>query len=118
VPGAPGRGPGEERELSPEELETIRRLHAELRETPVIDVLANHALGIWQLALVHLGVVTPPDDEGRTPAPDLPAAGVAIDALTALVDGLGSRFGEHEAVLREALTTAQALYVEVADASS
>ena len=42
--------------------------------TPVEDVVANHALGIWQLALVHLGVVTPPDADG-TPPPRRPRGG-------------------------------------------
>jgi hypothetical protein len=76
----------------------------------------NHALGIWQLGLVHLGVVTPPDEQGRPPTPDLASAGLAIDALAALVDGLGSRLGEHEVVLRDALAQSQMLYVEIAEA--
>jgi len=40
---------------------------------------------------------------------------VAIDALAVLVEGLGERLGEHEAVLRDALTQAQMLFVEVSD---
>ncbi|GIU87884.1 MAG: hypothetical protein KatS3mg009_2399 [Acidimicrobiia bacterium] len=117
--GAPGAaGPGDPgAPASPEELAALRELHARLVATPVADVVANHALGIWQLALVHLGVVTPPDEQGRRPAPDLPAAGLAIDALAALVDGLGPRLGEHEATLRDALAQAQRLFVEVADAA-
>ena len=78
-------------------------------------MIVNHALGIWQLALVHLGVVTPPDEQGRRPAPDLAAAGLAIDALAALVDGLGDRLGEGEEMLRDALGQAQMLFVEVAE---
>jgi hypothetical protein len=111
--GAPS-GSGEQ-PPSAEEIAALRELHARLVATPVTDVLANHALGIWQLALVHLGVVTPPDEQGRRFAPDLAAAGLAIDALAALVDGLGSRLGEHEPTLRDALTQAQRLFVEVAD---
>lgn len=111
--GAPS-GPGEQ-PPSAEEIAALRELHARLVATPVTDVLANHALGIWQLALVHLGVVTPPDEQGRHVAPDLAAAGLAIDALAALVDGLGARLGEHEPTLRDALTQAQRLFVEVAD---
>jgi len=100
---------------SADEIEALRELHARLASAPVADVIANHALGIWQLALVHLGVVTPPGPGGEQPRPDLAAAGLAIDAVAALVDSLGSRLGEHEAMLREALTQAQALFVEVAD---
>ena len=114
-PGPPGR-PGEaEPEPTAEEVAALREVHARLVATPVEDVVANHALGIWQLALVHLGVITPPDAAGRAPVPDLVGAGFAIDALAALVDGLGERLGEHEAVLREALTQAQMLFVEVSE---
>ena len=115
-PGAP-TGPGpDEPEPTEEEIAALRELHARLVATPVVDVIVNHALGIWQLALVHLGVITPPDEQGRPPPPDLASAGLAIDALAALVDGLGTRLGEHEVVLRDALGQAQMLYVEVADA--
>jgi Domain of unknown function (DUF1844) len=119
-------GSGEPRESAapaepaptPEEMEAVRELHERLAATPVADVIVNHAIGIWQLALVHLGVVTPPDAEGRRPAPDLAAAGLAIDALAALVDGLNERLGEGEQMLREALLQAQMLYVEIADAQA
>lgn len=100
---------------SAEELEAVRELHERLAATPVADVIVNHAIGIWQLALVHLGVVTPPDEQGRRPAPDLAAAGLAIDALAALVDGLTDRLGDGEPMLRDALLQAQMLYVEIAD---
>jgi hypothetical protein len=111
--GGPPAGP--EPEPSEEEIAALRELHARLVATPVADVIVNHALGIWQLALVHLGVVTPPDEQGRPPAADLASAGLAIDALAALVDGLGARLGDHEVVLRDALGQAQMLFVEVAD---
>jgi hypothetical protein len=106
-----------EAQPSDEEIAALREVHARLAATPVADVIANHAIGIWQLALVHLGVVTPPDEQGRRPAPDLVAAGLAIDALAALVDNLGERLGEAEEMLREALGQAQMLFVEVAEAS-
>ena len=113
--GGPPPGAAGEREPTPEEVEALREVHARLVATPVVDVVANHALGIWQLALVHLGVITPPDEQGRPPAPDLAAAGFAIDAMAALVDGLGERLGDHEAVLRDALTQAQMLFVEISE---
>jgi hypothetical protein len=107
--GAPAAEP------SADEVQALRELHDRLASTPVADVIANHALGIWQLALVHLGVITPPDEQGRTRAPDLASAGLAIDALAVLVDGLGARLGDHEPVLREALTQAQVIFVEISD---
>jgi hypothetical protein len=115
-PGAPAESGPAEPEPTAEEIAALRELHARLVATPVVDVIVNHALGIWQLALVHLGVITPPDEQGRPPQPDLASAGLAVDALAALVDGLGTRLGEHEVVLRDALAQAQMLFVEVADA--
>ena len=115
-PGAPGDdASGNQAAPTNEEIEALRAVHAKLVATPVEDVVANHALGIWQLALVHLGVITPPDADGRPPEPNLVAAGFAIDALAALVDGLGDRLGAHEPVLRDALTQAQMLFVDVSD---
>jgi len=111
----PPSGPPPADEPSEAELEALRELHARLAGTPVADVIVNHAIGIWQLALVHLGVVTPPDEEGRRPEPNLAAAGLAIDALSALVDTLGTRLGEGEQMLRDALGQAQMLFVEVAE---
>jgi hypothetical protein len=103
-------------EPSEEEIAALRELHARLAATPVADVIVNHAIGIWQLALVHLGVVTPPDESGRRPEPNLAAAGLAIDALSAIVDGLVGRLGEGEEMLRDALQQAQMLFVEVSEA--
>jgi hypothetical protein len=116
-PQAPSELDSDTPEPSPEEVEALREVHARLVATPVEDVVANHALGIWQLALVHLGVITPPDTDGRPAVANLAAAGFAIDAMAALVDGLGERLGVHEAVLRDALTQIQMLFVEVSDGS-
>lgn len=101
---------------SAEEIEAIRRVHDALRATPAADVVANHAVQLFQLAAVYLGLAAPPDELGRTPEPDLANAGVAIDAMAALVEGLGPRFGEHEATLREALAQIQVAYVQLAEA--
>jgi hypothetical protein len=119
-PPGPGGDPPAPPDPSPEELEALREVHARLVATPVEDVIANHALGLWQVALVHLGVITPPhetgaDETGEPPVADLASAGLAIDAMAALVDGLGPRLGVHEEVLHDALTQAQMLFVEVSD---
>jgi hypothetical protein len=118
TPGGNEPEPPEQQQPEPsqEEIEALRELHTRLAATPVADVIVNHAIGIWQLALVHLGVVTPPDESGRRPEPNLAAAGLAIDALSAIVDGLVGRLGEGEEMLRDALRQAQMLYVEVSEA--
>ncbi len=114
---APGAATAPAVPVTPEELEAIREVQAQIRATPAIDVVANHAVQLFELALVYLGVAAPPDEQGRMPAPDLAQAGVAIDAMAALVDGFGPRLGEHEPTLHEALSQIQMLYVQVADAA-
>jgi hypothetical protein len=117
-PPEPPPSPAEQ--PTPEEVAALRDLHARLAATPVADVIVNHGIGIWQLALVHLGVITPEVEAGRSASgaapPNLAEAGLAIDALAALVDGLADRLGEGEAMLRDALTQAQMLFVQLADA--
>jgi hypothetical protein len=113
-PASPGpSGPGAP---TAEEIEAVRQVQAQIRATPASAIVANHVVQLFELALVYLGVATPPDEQGRIPAPDLAQAGVAIDAMTALIDGLGPRYGEDEATLRDALAQIHLIYVQVADA--
>ena len=94
-------------ELTEEEVaEELRRVRAEISSTPVADIVANHAVGLWQLAVLHL---TP--EAGAEPRLD--EAGLAIDALAALVDGLGDRLGEHAQSLRDGLTQLRLAFVEL-----
>lgn len=97
-------GPGPDPELA-QELDELRE---QLAATPVADILANHAVGLWQLAIVHLA----PDP--HTP-PRLDEASLAVDAMAALVEGLGHRLGEHEAPLRDALAQLRMAYVQVTE---
>jgi hypothetical protein len=108
--GVPGGG-----EISPEELEAMGRLHDQLRATPAIDVVANHVVQLFQLALVYLGAGVGGDDPESTPVADLVQASIVIDTMAAIVDGLGPRLGDHEQTLRDALTQLQLLWVEIAD---
>jgi hypothetical protein len=91
--------------------EELHRVRAELAATPVSDIVANHAVGLWQLAVLHL---TPEGDD----APNLTEAGLAIDAMAALVDGLGDRLGKNAAPLRDALAQLRLAYVQVRDRGS
>ncbi len=73
--------------------------------------MANHAVGLWQLAILHL---TPdPGPDGSPTEPRLPEAGLAIDALGALVDTLGERLEPHYEALREAVTQLRLAFVEI-----
>ena len=106
-------GQAPEGEPSPEQIEEMLRSRAELASVPVVDIVANHAVGLWQLAVLHL--MPDPDPEGLPTEPHLDEARLAIDALGALVEGLGSRLAPHEEALREALTQLRLAYVQVAD---
>jgi hypothetical protein len=105
--------------VTPEELEALRRLHEQLRATPAVDVVANHVVQLFQLALVYLGAGAAPEEAATAaPAADLVQASIVIDTMAAIVDGLGPRLGDHEQTLRDALTQLQLLWVEIADESS
>ena len=109
-PGAsPGASPSTQATPEDAELaEELRRVRAELAATPVADIVANHAVGLWQLAVLHL---TP--EEGETA--NLAEAALAIDAMAAIVDGLGDRLGESAEALRDALAQLRVAYVQVRD---
>lgn len=105
-PGAPGAGDVDEATVR----EELRRVRAELAGTPVADLVANHAIGLWQLAVLHL---TPDED---TPI-HLDEAGLAIDAMAALVEQLGDRLGESTEPLRDALAQLRMAYVQLSEGS-
>lgn len=92
----------------------LAQMRDQLLATPVATIVANHAIGMWELAALHLGLTGGP--EGLPPAPpDLAQARLALDAVAALVEGLGERLGENEPVLRDALAQLRLAYVQVAD---
>jgi hypothetical protein len=86
--------------------EQLRALREQLAQTPVADIVANHAIGLWELALLHLSA-----EEGT--APDLEEARLAIDGVAALVEGLEGRLGRHTEPLREALAQLRLAFVEI-----
>ena len=75
---------------------------AQLLEAEVATIIANHALGIYELAALHITA----DD------PDLVEARLAVDALGALVEGLEGRLGDGEPTLVEALANIKIGYVQ------
>lgn len=101
---APGPGPGgaaSEEELAAQAAELQRFL----LEAPAEEIVAQHAMGLYELAVIHLS----------QPEPRLGDARLAIDALAALVDGLEGRLGEVGRQLRQALPQLQMAYVQIAD---
>ena len=92
--------------MTQEQYEELLRARAELAAIPVADIIANHAIGLWELALLHLS-----PDEGMPP--DLDEARLAVDGVAALVEGLGDRLGRHQEPLREALAQLRLAFVEI-----
>lgn len=108
-PAAPGPGPeagGLPPDLTPEqqaELEQLMAMQQELASVPASVVIANHAIGLFQLAAIHLNQRPPNLAEGR----------LAIDAMGALVEGLEGRLGEEEDSLRDGLAQLRLAYVQL-----
>ena len=109
----PGSGPStadfpDFDDLTPEQqaqAEEMARELAEARErlaqTPAVEVVANHVMGLYELGAIHLsgGAI----DEAK----------VAIDAMIGVMNELPGRLGENEPVLREALQQLQMAFVQV-----
>ena len=96
--------------LSPEEREQAEQYIRELAESrerlkavPASVVVANHAMGLYELAALHLSNQPPNFAEGA----------VAIDALGALLDGMKGRLGEAESTLQDALSQIRMAFVQL-----
>ena len=81
-------------------------MRQQLVQAPVELVVANHAMGLWELAALHLS---------HKP-PQLPQAQLAIDALSALLDGLQGRLGGDEQSLRDGLAEIRLAFVQIHNA--
>ena len=75
----------------------------ELARIPARVVVANHIVGLFQLATIHLGRQPPNLEDGR----------LAIDAMAALIEGLAGRLGDDEQGLRDALGQARLAFVSL-----
>jgi hypothetical protein len=94
----------EERAAAEEYARQVDEARRQLLELPAGPVVGQQALQFYELAAMHLS----------QPEPRLDDARIAIDALAAVVERLGSRLGEAETPLRQALNQLQLAYVEVA----
>jgi hypothetical protein len=117
TPGGEHRVPDEREPPAPEQPgggaeseDVAAAIQAELDEArqrlaavPAAEVVANHAMGLFELGAIHLS---------QSP-PRLAEASVAIDAMAALVDGLGDRLGSNAPVLRDALAQIRMAFVQV-----
>ena len=78
-------------------------MRAELANSPVEVVVANHCYGLFELAAVYLSQQPPLLDQAR----------LAIDALGSLVTGLEGRLGEAEEPLKDGLSQLRLAYVQI-----
>ncbi|MDE0065396.1 MAG: hypothetical protein OXN44_00835 [Acidimicrobiaceae bacterium] len=97
-------------DLSPEErarAEEMVKEMADARErlisTPAATIVANHAMGLYELAALHLSAQTP----------NFAEATVAIDALSAIADGLAGRLGGDEEAVKQALDQIRMAFVQL-----
>ena len=97
-------------DLPPEEQARLAAMQAEMEEVrrellaaPAAVVVANHAMGMYELAAIHL----------MSEPPQLVEASLAVDALAALVEGLEGRLGDAEPTLRDALGQLRAASLDV-----
>jgi hypothetical protein len=97
-PAGGGQGP------APEELEAeLAEVQRQLLETPASVIIANHAIGLFQLAALHL----------NQQPPNFVDAQLAIDALGAIVEGLGDRLGPDDEPLKDALAQIRLAFVQI-----
>lgn len=115
--GAPAGFPGgiDPSQLSDEEREQLEAAAAEMAEVqrrvaaaPAADVIANHVMGFYELAAIHLS---------QQP-PNLAQATIAVDAMRAVVENLNGRLGEAEPTLKEALGQVQMAFVQLTEANA
>lgn len=74
-----------------------------IRAADPVVIVANHCYGFFQLAAIHLS---------HQP-PNLASASLAIDALGAVLDSLGTRLGEYFEQFSDALAQLRLTFVQL-----
>lgn len=113
VDGAAGLAGGPSLEdLSPEERAQAEAMISEMAEvrqqiagTPASQIVASHAMGLFELAAIKLS----------TQPPLFAEAQLAIDAMAAVLDAVGDRLGDDAPPLRDGLTQLQMGFIELKD---
>jgi hypothetical protein len=100
--------------MTPEERAQAEKMMAEmgevrrqLSEAPAAAVVANHAMGLYELAAIHLTGQPPKLDEAK----------LAIDSFAALVEVLKGKLGPDESTLVDGLQQLRLGYVQMAAAA-
>ena len=95
APASPGRPPqaGAQPEPDEEEMQAeIRAMQEQMLRTPAAIVVANHCIGLIELAALHLG------------------------ALAGILDAVGARMGDNGPALRQALNQMRMAFIEAKNA--
>ena len=93
----------EERARAEEMVKEMAVARERLISTPAANIVANHAMGLYELAALHLSAQTP----------NFAEATVAIDALSAIVNGLAGRLGDDEEAVAHALDQIRMAFVQL-----
>ena len=104
-PGDPGQASlSAEQEAEAHQIAAeMAEVRAQLAQVPAAQVVANHAMGCWELAAIHLSAQPPKFEEAQ----------VAIDAFGALTEVLKGRLGDDEATLNDALAQLRLAFVQM-----
>jgi hypothetical protein len=88
-------------------MEALADARAKIAEAPAHVVVVNHAMGLYELAAIHLSASPP----------RLTDAALAIDAVACLIEGLGTRLGEDHGTLSDALANLRLAFVQIKSAT-
>ena len=109
--GEPDGASADEPTITEEDVQRVEQELAETRrrlaEVPAQVVVLNHAMGLYELAAIHLSA-TPPN---------LAEAALAVDAFACMVEGLGERLGPYIGTMRDALSHLGLAFVHIMGAS-
>jgi hypothetical protein len=97
-------------DLSPEEraqaeamIREMAQVQQQIAETPGAQLVANHAMGLYELAAIKLSQQPPQYSDAQ----------LAIDALSALLEAVADRLGADSGPLRQGLSQLQLAFVEL-----
>jgi hypothetical protein len=111
APPPPAAGaPGEGRQPTPEEIQAALDQARAVLHTPVIEHIGGHAMALFELAALHLEREAATDGEEK---PDLAETSLAIDAMAALVEGLGDKLDPYRGQLENALNQLRMAFVQL-----
>jgi hypothetical protein len=101
-PSSSPPGPERQQVWTPEQEDEARRMVEEIRRVPSADWVMSSLMTLVNVASVKLE------------AGDLEGAQLSIDALTGILDAVGTRLGENETPLRQVATQLKMAYAQAA----